>query len=96
MPPSSWTLAHPKRAGSRPASLEAVSEVVVVGLLAAVLQEQAEPDGGAGEVAEHGAGVDGLGRAGGDAAALRVGQGDEAGYLALRGAALVQTVGYAA
>src|SRR5919112_5636355 len=75
---------------------EAVSEVVVVGLLAAVLQQQAEPHRGAGEVAEDGTGVDGFGGAGGDATALGVGQGDEAGYAALRGVAFVQAVGYAA
>src|SRR5918994_635323 len=75
---------------------EAVPEVVVVGLLAAVLQGKAEPDGGAGEVAEYGAGVDGLGRAGGDAAALCVGQCDDAGYFALSSAAIAQTVGYTA
>jgi hypothetical protein len=51
---------------------ETVSEVVVVGLLATVLEEQPEPHGGAGEMTEHGAGVDGLGRAGGDSAALGV------------------------
>ena len=75
---------------------EAIVEVVVVVLLAAVLEEQAEPDAGACEVTEHGAGVDGLGRTRGDATTLGVWQSDEAGYAIPRGAPFVQALGYAA
>ena len=50
--------ACPAEAGRVEAIPQDGLEIVVVGLLAAVLQEEGEPDGRIREVAEHGAGVD--------------------------------------
>ena len=79
MPPSSCTLAQPKRVGVEPGLGEAAAEVVVVGLLAPVLEEERHAHERVVEVPEDACGRRRVERrAARVAAALGVGEGDEA------------------